>query len=544
MRASIRQNHRSSTEVPRWSLYTGVGMLLLAWWVFAFLVGRDILLPSPAVVARSLVEIVLSDSFVAIVAASLVRWVWGLTIAFVLATVFGAIASRRGWIAGLLRPLVVTVRSVPVIAIILLALIWLPVGVVPVFVSLLVSFPLLYQGILDGLRSVDRDLVDMGRLFRIHWLRRMWHIHVAAALPVVLPVITSVVGVSWKAVIAAEVLSQPVRAIGTDMQLAKLYLETPAVIAWTVIAVTIAALGDTVIWSIDRRVNAWRNPASRRDGSSPTTGHTDELTPRRILAGGAVEEAIREVIGQAEESGSAGPGVVLEDVSFSFPGTPVFERLSLEIPPGRVTAILGRSGSGKTSLLRLIAGDLRPREGCVRIDNTPFTAAPVGFVFQEPRLIPWRSILDNVELVLPRVRATDERNRRRAALASFLMSLRLPEPAMHPATLSGGMRHRVNLARGFLCGAPVICMDEPFSSQDMATREGLVELTRLFERALGKTVIIVTHDPEEALQLADTIVVLADRQPTSVLARFKVEQRTEDHLNLLRTSIRETLKTR
>lgn len=525
---------RPGPERNRGAVYAGIILILVAWWLLARLVGRDIIFPSPLIVVQELGRIVLSVRFWIVAGASLARWVAGFAVALVAAILLGTAASRREWIAGVLRPLVVTVRSVPVIAIILLALIWLAIDMVPVFISLLVSLPLLYQGILDGLRSVDRDLIDMGRLFRIPWYRRIVHIHVPSALPVMLPVITSAVGMSWKAVIAAEVLSQPVYAIGTDMQLAKLYLETPVVIAWTVIAVTLAALGDSLVWFLDKRTNAWRSAGFRRENQAvPTDGN-----------GPAAISPIAAIAPHDDGAGRSGPAVTLEEVAFSFPGVPIFHDLSLEIPPGKATAILGRSGSGKTTLLRLIAGDLHPAHGLIRIGAAAGAAPPVGFVFQEPRLLPWRTVIQNVELVLPHQVTTDEKRLRREALRSFLESLRLPDAAAFPATLSGGMRHRVNLARGFLCGAPVICMDEPFANQDLATRKNLVELTRALEREMGRTVVIVTHDPEDALALADTIVVLADRRPTAVMDRFTVDRSTPQALDELRFRIAVSLKTR
>lgn len=437
----------------------------------------------------------------------------------------------------MLRPLIVAVRSVPVIAVILLALIWLPVDAVPVFVSLLVSFPLLYQGVFDGLRSVDPDLIDMGRLFHVPVLRRILHIHIPGSLPVVLSALTSAVGMSWKAVIAAEVLSQPLFGIGTGLQVAKLYLETSEVIAWTVIAVVLAAVGDMLVWTVDKRVNAWRS------SNSLVVEDSAEGGAQAVLSAGSAPADLTTDL--RTTSDSAPVGVRLESVSFAFQRTTVFADLSLEILPGSVTAVLGRSGSGKTTLLRLIAGDLQPLTGSVTVfPEETAGEPPVAFVFQEPRLLPWRSVRENVELVLPVVRPRTRREERRKRLLTFLQSLRLPRAEMFPGALSGGMRHRVNLARGFICGAPVICMDEPFANQDIATRRDLVALMQTLENRLGRTVVLVTHDPDEALELADKIVVLADRQPTSVIANLSLAGRTDAEMRSVRTKIHEALNTR
>ena len=536
----------------RWAPYAGVALLIAAWWIAAAAVGRDILLPSPSTVAHSLVHIVRSPRFAVIVRTSVTRWGIGFLAAFAAATVVAAAASRREWAAGMLRPLIVTMRSTPVIAIILLALIWLSVDGVPIFVSLLVAFPLIYQGVLDGLRSVDPDLLHMGRIYHIAPLRRVRHIHIPSALPVALSAITSAVGMSWKAAVAAEVLSQPSYGIGTDMQIARLYLETSQVVGWTVVAVGLAALGDLAVWAIDRRANAWRtfnsHAVERRAAVAPNpeTAATDPETGAGPVPNSTAPKA-------ALGASQGGVRVVVDRISFSFPDTPLFSEFSLEIPSGGLTAVLGRSGSGKTTLLRLIARDLRPDSGEIRFESEPLTARAeaalrqsrpvVGFVFQEPRLLPWRSVLQNVELVFPHDSTANGARSRRTQLRRFLRSLRLPRPDALPSTLSGGMRHRVNLARGFLCGAPVICLDEPFSSQDPATRNELVQLTRRLKHDLKRTVVMVSHDPDEAFTLADIIVVLEDHHPTSILRRFDLRQSGPAERETIRSLVSALLQT-
>lgn len=544
-RRSLSASHGAPARwaPARWAPGAGIVLLLLAWWVASAVVGREILLPSPARVTRAFLELVLSRRFSTIVLASITRWFAGFLVALALAICSGAVSSRREWVAGLVRPFVVVVRSIPVIAVILLALIWLPVDMVPVFISLLISFPLLHQGVLDGLRSVDAGLVDMGRLFNVPVWRRVRHIHVPGSLPVVLSTLTSAVGVSWKAVIAAEVLSQPAFGIGTDLHIAKLYLETPEVIAWTVIAVMLAAAGDGLVWALDRRVNAWRTwgPAhspetngGRGSGKEHGVATPEDSPVSPVRLTGSDLPVL---------NGISPPEVRLESVSFAFPATPVFEDLTLEFPSGSITAVLGRSGSGKTTLLRLIAGDVQPHAGRVsvgsRADDSRADSSlpPVGFVFQEPRLLPWRSVLANVELVLPPEPVRSQRELRRKRLVSLLRSLRLPRVDAYPWALSGGMRHRVNLVRGFLSGAPVICMDEPFANQDIATRRDLVALTRILEGHLGRSVILVTHDPEEAFELADRIIVLADRQPTTVIANYTLTDRTDEDVQKIRAAV-------
>lgn len=194
-------------------------------------------------------------------------------------------------------------------------------------------------------------------------------------------------------------------------------------------------------------------------------------------------------------------------------GEAVLDGLDLSVTPGELVVMLGASGVGKTSVLRLSAGLIGPRSGAV-INGFATTA----MVFQEPRLMPWATALANVMLVLERI----EPARRGEVAARWLRQLGFDDAAMgkHPGQLSGGMRARVAVARAFATGADLILMDEPFASLDLGLRRNLqVEVRRLAVET-GVAVLFVTHDLTEAVSLADRIVVLAGR-PAQVVADLR-----------------------
>ena len=184
--------------------------------------------------------------------------------------------------------------------------------------------------------------------------------------------------------------------------------------------------------------------------------------------------------------------------------------MDLSCPPGELTCVLGPSGCGKTTLLRLAAGLETPTTGRVRVNGRPVTAPPenIGLVSQEGDLFPWRRVLSNVALGLE-IRGEGRQRRRRRALET-LRRLDLPAEVARsfPHELSGGMRQRVALARA-LCPSPrVLLMDEPFSGVDEPTRHRLqAELVELW-LADRQTVLYVTHSIEEAVFLADHVVVM------------------------------------
>ena len=199
----------------------------------------------------------------------------------------------------------------------------------------------------------------------------------------------------------------------------------------------------------------------------------------------------------------------IDRVTKRFPnGHQALGQLSLSVAEGEVLAVIGASGCGKSTLLRLVAGLEAPSEGRIGLDGVPLTGPSprVGVVFQEPRLMPWLSVLDNVAFGLPRSLPRAERARRSRAELARVGLTRFADAL--PKTLSGGMAQRAALARALVTRPSVLLLDEPFSALDAMTRQSLQEeLVGLWERD-RPTLVLVTHDLDEALFLADRVVVL------------------------------------
>lgn len=203
----------------------------------------------------------------------------------------------------------------------------------------------------------------------------------------------------------------------------------------------------------------------------------------------------------------------VDDLGVSFAGgTEALRSFSLDVEPSSFTAIIGPNGCGKSTLLRVLAGLLSPTSGSVALGDAAPRAGDgrVGLAFQQPRLIPWLSTLDNV--ALPLALRGSHNGARRSRATEALARVGLTEAAdLRPRALSGGMQQRAALARALITDPPLLLLDEPFSALDALTREAFdAELERLW-LARSRTLLLVTHSVREAIVLADRIVVMTAR---------------------------------
>jgi NitT/TauT family transport system ATP-binding protein len=219
----------------------------------------------------------------------------------------------------------------------------------------------------------------------------------------------------------------------------------------------------------------------------------------------------------------------LRDVAFAFParnGEPLqaLGGVDLEIPGAGIVALIGPNGCGKSTLLRVVAGLLEPGRGEVLLDGTPVTGPDprIGLVFQEPRLLPWRTTAANITYPLELAGWPVERRERRLGELLELTGLDGAAAAARPAELSGGQRQRAALARSLALQPEVLLLDEPFSALDALTRERFdLELLALWERA-APTIVLVTHSIAEAIVVADRVVVMTPR-PGRIAADIPVD---------------------
>jgi NitT/TauT family transport system ATP-binding protein len=188
--------------------------------------------------------------------------------------------------------------------------------------------------------------------------------------------------------------------------------------------------------------------------------------------------------------------------------TVILQDLDLDVARGEFLVIVGESGVGKSTVLRVLIGLAEPSAGTVRLQARPDCRTPMALVFQDARLLPWRRVIANVAFGLEgRGLSKGERLAKAQAMLDLVGLGDLGQ--RWPHQLSGGQRQRVAIARALAVDPDVLLMDEPFSALDSFTREGLQDELQRIQAATGKTILFVTHDIDEAVTLADRVVVLA-----------------------------------
>ena len=227
---------------------------------------------------------------------------------------------------------------------------------------------------------------------------------------------------------------------------------------------------------------------------------------------------------------------------------PVIKNLSISIKKGGFTAIVGPSGCGKSTITRLVSGLLKPTKGSIFISNEKVLSpiSTVGMAFQNPVLLEWRNVINNIILPLEIVSKNLSYNFRRERALELLKLVGLEEFELNlPSELSGGMKQRVSLCRSLVHKPEVLILDEPFAALDAFTREDLWNVMHKLKSEQDFTCILITHDLREAVYLADQVVVLSGRPATlqcTVKSDFKKNKTISDLYSLKVTKLLATLR--
>lgn len=415
------------------------------WQILAMAVDNFLLVVTPLQALQALLALAGQAEFWQSAFGSLWRIALGFLLGAVLALLLAAVSYRYKIAEEVLRPFMVFCKAVPVAVFAVLLLIWWGSSMLAVAICFLVVFPNIYLNTLEGLKSADRELLEMAEVFRLPFRTRFFYIYRPALKPFLLSAFQLSLGMCWKSGVAAEVIGTPAHSIGGALYLAKIYLDTADLFAWTAVIIVLSVFFEKIIFYGIEVFFRWE-PSCKR----PAVPQKTATRERRTLC--------------------------VRDLGKNYHGHWIFRHVDQEFHGGEPYVLDTPSGSGKTTFFRCLCGLEQPQEGEVSGMDT------FSVQFQEDRLCEDYSAVKNLEMIL------GDAAKAREALMQLLPEEALDQPCIE---LSGGMKRRVSLIRAMEAGAQCVLLDEPFTGLDEENRKKAEEYIR--KKTRGRIVMLATH---------------------------------------------------
>ncbi|HAE42909.1 MAG TPA: ABC transporter permease [Clostridiales bacterium] len=225
----------------------GIVLILFFWQALYIIINRDIYLPSPLNVIRSFVQISTDKDFFAVITNTTIRVLLSFFLSATTGILFGLTCGLNKTAYEIFEPVIVLIRSTPVISVIIIALIWFKSDFAPVFAGFLMCFPVIWSNVVQGVKSTDPHLIEMSRIYKIKPTRIIMTVYLPSAKPFITAGLTTSLGLAWKVIAAAEVLSLPKYGIGSKLHDSKIYLESDKLLAWTLLIIMISYVFELIL---------------------------------------------------------------------------------------------------------------------------------------------------------------------------------------------------------------------------------------------------------------------------------------------------------
>lgn len=437
----------------------GVLTLLTVWQIFSWSMGYPAIFPSLPDLFTKVLLIFVSGEFYKALLITILRGIIGFIISLVFSFIFSTIALFSPFWKSFLHPVIVFLRSIPVISLVLIALLWFSPDYLPVFIAFLTMFPILYQSMLNGLEITDKKLIEMSKVFGKSALIRFTSIYLPSAKTIIFGGISSAMGFGWRAVIIGEVLAQPLHGIGTNMKKAQSYLNISELIAWTLVAVVVSYFFDFIF---------------KKMSSLKLIHHFN-----KHLYNKRHPEQVKRITKTIE----------IKQISKSFGENIIFDNFSTIFTSEKIHFLKAPSGKGKSTLLYLISDLQQINTGNINYRNIQSFA----FSFQDLRLIPWLTVKENILYVVNK-----HKTNKKEILKNLDFLLReteiLEQVDKLPDELSGGQKQRVSLVRALIVNSDVLLLDEPLNGLDVDLKQKIVILIDNWITTYKPLVVWATHE--------------------------------------------------
>lgn len=451
---------------------------LLVWEIVNLQVHNDILFVGPFSAIKCFFRNLVDPKWLLNVTTSFGTILLGFFIGMMLGIILGNAAYKFRMFDELFSPFVTVIKTIPVASFVVLVLIWVGPRLLSMYISLLIVFPNIYVNFKTGLSSVDKDMLDMAKIFSLNASKRFLYIYRPALAPFMKSGVSVSIGMSIKAGIAAEIIGLPENTLGERLYFSKVYLATDELFAWTLTIILLGYLVEKIILLL--------------------AGLYFDFYPYpKPLVGGSTD--LPQDGGNGQNKGA---NLVFTRIKKSFDEKEVLPGNSFNFEYGKQYCLMGPSGCGKTTLLNVILGIVKPDDGYITGDmikeNGTIRNIRMSATFQENRLIEDANPIVNVM-----VAAGVSKNTAIQALSVILEEDLLYKKV---STFSGGQKRRVAIVRALLAQSDLLVLDEPFTGLDDNTKRDVVKF--IDDNQRGRTIVMSSHDEKEAVMMGAKIIKL------------------------------------